>query len=60
MLVVGLVTKSYSTLCDPMDCSPPGLSAHEIFLASILEWVAISFSMLPVAQLVKNPPARQV
>ena len=54
------LTKSYSTLCDPMDCSPQGLSAHEIFLASILEWVAISFSMLPVVQLVKNPPAMQV
>ena len=32
------------TLCDPMDCSPPGSSAHGIFLARILEWVAISFS----------------
>ena len=25
-----------------MDCSPPGSSVHEIFLARILEWVAIS------------------
>ena len=32
------------TLCDPMDCSPPGSSVHEIFLARILEWVAISYS----------------
>ena len=32
------------TLCDPMDCSPPGSSVHEIFLARILEWVAISSS----------------
>ena len=23
-----LVTHSYSTLCDPMDCSPPGFSVH--------------------------------
>ena len=30
--------------CDPMDCSPPGSSAHEIYQAGILEWVAISFS----------------
>ena len=30
--------------CDPMDCSPPGSSVHEIFQARILEWVAISFS----------------
>ena len=30
-------------LCDPIDCSPPGSSVHGIFLARILEWVAISF-----------------
>ena len=32
------------TLCDPVDCSPLGSCVHEIFQASILEWVAISFS----------------
>ena len=32
------------TLCDPMDCSPPGSSVHGIFQARILEWVSISFS----------------
>ena len=31
-------------LCDPMDCSPPGSSIHEILQARILEQVAISFS----------------
>ena len=35
---------SHVQLCDLMDCSPPGSSAHEIFQARILEWVAISFS----------------
>ena len=30
--------------CDPVDCSLPGSSVHGISLASILEWVAISFS----------------
>ena len=25
------------TLCDPMDCSPPGSSAHRILQARILE-----------------------
>ena len=30
--------------CDPMDCSPPGSSAHGILQARLLEWVAISFS----------------
>ena len=39
-----LVTQSCPTLCDLMDCSPPGSSLHEIFQARILEWVAISFS----------------
>ena len=32
------------TLCDPMDCSPPGSSVWLIILARTLEWVAISFS----------------
>ena len=32
------------TLCDPMDCSLPGSSIHGIFQATVLEWVAISFS----------------
>ena len=32
------------TLCDPVNCSPPGSSVHGILLARILEWVAISFS----------------
>ena len=35
---------AHPTLCDPMDCSPPGSSDHEIFQARILEWVAIAFS----------------
>ena len=38
------VAQSCPTLCDPMDCSPPGFSVHGIFQAWILEWVAISFS----------------
>ena len=33
-----------STLCDPMDCSPPGSSVHGILQARILEGVAIPFS----------------
>ena len=38
-----LVAQLCPTLCDPMDCSPPGFSVHEILQAWILEWVAISF-----------------
>ena len=26
------------TLCDPMDCGPPGSSVYGIFQARILEW----------------------
>ena len=37
----------YLTLWDPMDCSPPGSSVHEISQARILERVAISFSRGP-------------
>ena len=29
------------TLCDPIDCSPPGSSVHGILQAKILEWVAM-------------------
>ena len=32
------------TLCNSVDCSPPGSSVHGIFQARILKWAAISFS----------------
>ena len=38
------VAQSCPTLCDPMDCSPPGSAIHGILQASVLEWVAIPFS----------------
>ena len=38
-----LVAQSCMTLCDPVDCSPPGFSVHWILQARMLEWVAISF-----------------
>ena len=31
------------TVCDPMDCNPPGSSVHGILQATILEWIAIPF-----------------
>ena len=37
-------TKLSLTICNPVDCSPPGSSIHEILQERILEWVAISFS----------------
>ena len=39
-----LVTELCLTLCEPMDCSPPGFSVHGILQARILEWIAIPFS----------------
>ena len=39
-----LVTQLCLTLCDHMDCSPPGSSVHGILQVRILEWVAILFS----------------
>ena len=36
--------QSCPTLCDPMDCSPPGSSVHGILQARILEWVAMPSS----------------
>ena len=32
----------WPTLCNPIDCSPPGFFVHGISQAKILEWVAIS------------------
>ena len=39
-----LVTQCCPTLCNPMNCSPPGSSVRKIVQARILEWVAIPFS----------------
>ena len=39
-----LVSHSCLTLCNSMDCSPPGSSVYGILQAKILVWVAISFS----------------
>ena len=37
-----LVAQLCPTLCDPLDCSPPGSSVHgRVLQAGILEWVAI-------------------
>ena len=39
-----LSLQSCPTLCNPMDCSPPGSSARGILQARILEWVAVPSS----------------
>ena len=41
---VCVCTQLCLTLCNSIDCSSPGTSVHEMFLARILEWVAISYS----------------
>ena len=37
-------TISVVSLCDPMDCDPPGSSVLEILQARILEWVTVPSS----------------
>ena len=44
MCVCVLVALSCPTLCDLMDCSPPGSSVHGILQERIMKWVAISYS----------------
>ena len=43
-LATAKLIQSCSTLCDPIDGSPPGSPAPGILQARTLEWVAISFS----------------
>ena len=38
------VAHSCLTLCDPVDCNPPGSSVYGNSQARILEWVAVSLS----------------
>jgi len=42
--VYAKLLQSSSILCNPMNCSPPGSSVHEILQARILEWVAMPSS----------------
>ena len=44
MTVLCLVTQLSPSLCDPMDCSPPGFSVHGILQVRILQWVVMPFS----------------
>ena len=39
-----LVSQSYPTHCNPMDCGLPECSVHGSLQARILEWIAIPFS----------------
>ena len=50
------VAQSRPTLLDPINCSPPGSSAHVIFQARVLEWGAIAFSEL-ISSIMQKQPA---
>ena len=50
------VAESSPTLCDPMDCSPPGSSVHGIFQARVLEWGAIAFSDYSLRDMLPSHP----
>ena len=39
--------QSCPSLCNPVDCSPPGSSFHGILQGRILEWVTMPFSRVP-------------
>ena len=45
---------SCPTLCDPVDCSPPGSSVEGIYKARILEWIAIPISWTICAQMIET------
>ena len=49
------VTHSCPTLCDPMDCSPPGSSVHWISQARILEGYGLAIlKLLSVYTMIKQ------
>ena len=50
------VAQSCLTLRDPMDCSLPGFSVHEILQAKVLEWGAVAFSgiLLAIAKTISS------
>ena len=46
-IVLCSAAQSCLTLCDPVDCSPPGSSVQGVLPARILEWVAMTSSRGP-------------
>ena len=55
-----LVTQLCPTICNPIDCSPPGSSVHGILQARILKWAAIhSPGDLPNPGIESGSPAFQ-
>ena len=48
------VRQSCPTLSDPVDCSLPGSSIHEIFQAKLLEWVPLPSPMTNLDSILKS------
>ena len=54
------ISQSCPTLCNPMDCIPPGSSVLGIFQARVLEWVAIAFSVIQASNtILKSNPSKK-
>ena len=49
------IAQSCPNLSDPMDCSLPGSTIHEIFQARVLEWGTIAFSKTCVECALNTP-----
>ena len=54
------VAQSCPTLCDPIDGSPPGSCIPGILQARILEWAAISFSIVAISIYIPSNNVRGV
>ena len=52
-----MCVQSCPTLCDPVDCGPPGSSVHGILQVRTLEWVAMPFS-INIVLYIKVSPTR--
>ena len=60
IVAIVLVSQCCLTLCDSMDCRPPGFSVHGIVQARILECIAIIFPRdLPNPGIEPGSPALQ-
>ena len=58
--LIMIVIQSCLILSEPINCSLPGFSVHEILQARLLEWVAISFfKNLPDPRIEPRSPALQ-
>ena len=56
-----LVAKSHPTLCDPVDCCPPGSSVHGILQARYWDWLPFpSPGDLPDSEIELTSPTLQV